>query len=95
MNLYLVSQGENTGYDTYDSMIVSAKTEDEARKMSPSPFYVWSEEQNCWMFEYSNGRIEPDEPSSWAKNLENVRVELIGKSTVKESKVILASFNAG
>jgi hypothetical protein len=36
MNLYLISQKENNGYDTYDSAVVVAENEDEARGMSPS-----------------------------------------------------------
>lgn len=36
MNLYLLSQNINTGYDTYDSCVVAAKNEDSARHISPS-----------------------------------------------------------
>jgi len=33
--LYLISQDENNGYDTYDSMIVCAKSEKEAKMIKP------------------------------------------------------------
>lgn len=35
MNLYLISQHFNIGYDTYDSAVVVANTEEEARNMHP------------------------------------------------------------
>lgn len=35
-NLYLLTQTENTGYDTFDSCIVAAKDENEARTIHPS-----------------------------------------------------------
>ena len=36
MNLYHISQGDNNGYDTYDSAIVCAEDEIEARGIHPS-----------------------------------------------------------
>lgn len=36
MKLYLISQTENDGYDTYDSAVVAAETEEAARQISPS-----------------------------------------------------------
>lgn len=33
--IYLVSQNVNREYDTWDSLVVAAKSEDEARKMTP------------------------------------------------------------
>lgn len=35
MNLYLIWQDVNNGWDTYDSAVVVAKTEEEARNMLP------------------------------------------------------------
>jgi ribosome biogenesis protein Tsr3 len=69
MKIYLVSQNENNEYDTYDSLIVSANSEEEARKITPK--------------------------FGWASNLDNVNVEHIGEYIGTESKIILASFNAG
>ena len=34
--LYLISQDENIGYDTYDSAIVCAKSEEDAKHITPS-----------------------------------------------------------
>jgi hypothetical protein len=36
MKLWLLSQTENTGYDTFDSCVVAAETEDEAKKIHPA-----------------------------------------------------------
>lgn len=35
MKLYLVSQSENHNYDTYDSFVVAAASEDAARRWHP------------------------------------------------------------
>jgi hypothetical protein len=35
MNLYLISQSINNGYDTYGSAVVAAETEEMARHMHP------------------------------------------------------------
>jgi hypothetical protein len=35
MNIYRISQDDNCGYDTYDSMIVSAKSKKKAQRMIP------------------------------------------------------------
>jgi hypothetical protein len=37
MKLWKISQGENREYDTYDSAVVAARTEEEARQTSPYP----------------------------------------------------------
>lgn len=39
MNLYLISQDVYTGYDTYDSAVVAADTEEEARLIHPAGDY--------------------------------------------------------
>jgi hypothetical protein len=43
MKLWLISQDFNTGYDTYDSAVVAAETEDDARNMNPSDY-----SNGCW-----------------------------------------------
>ena len=35
MNLYLISQNENIGYDTHDSAVVCASDEQAARQINP------------------------------------------------------------
>ncbi|AQG98640.1 hypothetical protein A9R05_07435 [Burkholderia sp. KK1] len=35
MNLYLIAQEQMTGYDTFDSAVVAAESEDDARLIHP------------------------------------------------------------
>ena len=94
--IYKVSQSVNYGYDTYDSVIVVADNVDEASKLDPSGFHIWSEERECWMFVYSDGRMEAERShGSWC-HPKDTTVELLGLTDLyNENKVILASFNAG
>jgi hypothetical protein len=81
MNLYLISQSENGGYDTYDSAVVAAPSEDVARNMDPR-----NGEPIVWGDRYS----------TWAYSVDAVKVEMIGKAAEGISQgVICASFNAG
>ena len=38
MNIYLLTQNDNRGYDTYDSCVVYAESEDAARLILPSEY---------------------------------------------------------
>ena len=82
MNLYLLMQNVTMGYDTYDSVVVAAETEEEARLIHPEN---WSD--NPWNRRYAH---------SWAISPEDVTVELLGVAVEGiEKGVILSSFNAG
>lgn len=80
MNLYYLSQYDETGYDTFDACIVAAENEQEARLIRPG--------QGDWDRATYGG--------TWARRPENVKVEFIGvaASSVKPG-IVLASFNAG
>lgn len=96
MNLYLLEQTVNNGYDTYDSAVVAAENEDIARKTSVDGFRQWSDEKNAWMFCYADGTNEQElSHPSWT-NPENVKVTKIGVAAddIKEG-IIIGSFNAG
>jgi hypothetical protein len=41
MKLYLISQGINTSWDTYDSAVVVAMTADKAKQIHPSGYENW------------------------------------------------------
>ncbi len=88
MNLYLISQNVNGGYDTYDSAVVAAKSVDDARTIHPTEYET----------HVINGKIEwkGGGGENWVKysDINLVEVELIG-TTNMERGVILASFNAG
>jgi len=85
INIYLLTQSDNTGYDTYDSMIVQAKNEKEARIIHPND--TLNNNYN-WALDYNY--------NDWTNKPENVKVKLIGK-TIKstKTKILLTSFNAG
>jgi hypothetical protein len=79
MFLYKISQNVNNNYDTYDSVIVAAESEEDARMIRPDTA-DWGSEQFC---------------STWVSDPKDVIVELIGISFAKNPGIILASFNAG
>ena len=99
MNLYLVCQKlEWTGYDTFDSMIVAAESEDEARLIHPYGDYQWNgadwiKDELITTLEGTSRTFTSSGLSEWA-NPDDIIVELIG-ITDKPGGVILASFNAG
>ena len=80
MNLYKISQDKNNGWDTYDSAVVAAETEDDAKTIHQD----------------GNRSLPDDEWTSWVNSPNDVSAELIGvaKATT-ERGVIVASFNAG
>lgn len=84
MNIYLLSQDENDGYDTHDAIVVYAISEAEAKRMNPSG----KMDKFCgdnW------------DASEWASSADNVTAKYLGKADgeVTLPGVILASFNAG
>jgi len=91
MKLYLITQSANNGYDTYDSAVVAARTQEEARYTYPSEYYTWQEGQ----WRYHNGVLRDWAPTDWA-HPDDVTVTYLG--TAKrgtKAGVITASFNAG
>lgn len=85
MNLYLISQSENDAYDTYDSAVVCAESEDHARDFHPRPgkavLIDWSRS--------SHNEV-------WCKSRDSVNVRLIGTAAEGVAAgVLCASFNAG
>lgn len=82
MKLWLISQTANNNYDTYDSAVVAAETEELARLTYPNEY-----QPDTW----------PKEGSypSWV-DAEKVSVKWIGEAAARtEAGVILASFNSG
>jgi hypothetical protein len=80
MKLYRISQNVNNGYDTYDSAVVAAETEEEAKMIHPSG--------NEW----DGKELGYD---SWC-SAEKVKVEYIGEAKEGTLKgIIVSSFNAG
>jgi hypothetical protein len=88
MNLYLLKQNVNNDYDTYDSVVVAAETEEEAQKIHPNEFFRLNHDSPWYETEHRY--------STWAFKLKDVKVTFLGVAKEGiESGVILASFNAG
>jgi hypothetical protein len=79
MKLWIISQTVNRGYDTYDSAVVAAETEEEARDILPYGDN-WDEARGC---------------GGWASKPSEVNVEYLGVTDRDISGIILSSFNAG
>ena len=85
MNIYKVSQTGNDDYDTFDSMIVIAESEEDARWMRP--------DEDSWDNFFCVQRIWLIDDWYWP---EECTVELIGEALPgMKPGVVLASFNAG
>jgi len=83
MKLFKISQSERGGYDTYDSAVVAAETEEEAALTYPG-------------IESDKPITEWDKYSGWASSPANVYVEYLGEASDGiERGVIVSSFNAG
>lgn len=82
MKLWLISQDINNGYDTFDSAVVVAETEEAARKIHP---YDASEK----------GKSEFWRNLTWTTELHRVKVQYLGEATDGLPLVVCASFNAG
>lgn len=81
MKLWVISQSERVGWDTYDSAVVAAPSEKEARQIHPAGG-IGPEEWWVW--------------DNWASTPEAVRVKYLGEAHEGQiAGVIVASFNAG
>lgn len=100
MKLWLISQTENTGYDTYDSAVVAALSEKAAMHTHPSEFSCggWGplNGHDTWRGQYSSsGAFYESGNGDWAPP-QKVTAQLLGNA-IKGTKagIICASFNAG
>jgi hypothetical protein len=95
MKLWLISQSENNGYDTFDSAVVAAETEEEARLIYPGDWNdnkFWS--NNEWKGRTVNGNIYSDSGSCWTSP-DRVNVQFLADGYEGEAGSICSSFNAG
>ena len=82
MKLWILTQDEVDGYDTFDSCVVCANNEYDARQIHPCEKYF---DRN-----FSWGT------RGWATSPENVKARCIGKAIgVSAGDVVLTSYNAG
>lgn len=79
MKLYLISQSRNCSYDSYDSAVVIAANEDDARNTNPGFGPIkWGDRYN-----------------GWCARPEDVKVRYLGESCDDKPGVVCASYNAG
>jgi hypothetical protein len=100
MKLWLISQEENNGYDTFDSAVVAAATEEAARRVVPSfgglgNRYIWGDNGKLYLV-WPDGTQRLESFATWAQNLSAVQVKYLGEAADgTEAGTVLASFNAG
>ena len=105
LHLWLLTQTENTGYDTYDSMVVAAYDETTAKRMHPQqqPKHrlwddgVWRRDEDV-----SDDELEDDGTpyfpgkDMWATHPDRVTAVCVGVAIGREpGEFVCASFNAG
>ena len=99
MNLYLISQTVNYGWDTYDGAVVAAIDAESAKRIYPCEVgdtqnRRFDENDQC-VFIYNDGHTEPDEPYAWCQ-VKDVQVRLIGHAAPDIAQgVVFVSYNAG
>jgi hypothetical protein len=90
MNLWLISQTVNDGYDTYDSAVVCAGSVDDAQLIHPNGSERWVEKKGWVHAKGHNGS-----GYGWTTP-ENVKVVHIGSADCDVPEgVVCSSFNAG
>lgn len=84
MKLWKISQTVNESYDTYDSAVIAAETEEEARMTHPGFWWQFGKKWDGKEKKYG----------SWC-NASEVTVEYIGEAAPEiKAGVIVSSFNA-
>ncbi len=94
MNIYLITQETNIGYDTFDSAVVIADNEEQASKVNPLSV-TYPKDNNISDTEEDGTFIKRS--SSWARNAKDVKVKLLGSYLGEEKRAvaIVSSYNAG
>lgn len=83
MKLYLLAQDDNNEYDTFDSCVVCAESEEDAKTISPN-------------FGGGEPFVEDVKYTAWAKKASSISCVEIGVANENQKRgVILASYNAG
>lgn len=83
MNLYKVWQDVNNNYDTYDSAVICAENENEAKQISIDELVRVPADPSDYDY------------STWA-TIDELQCKLIGTASSNTKKgIVVASFNAG
>jgi len=96
MKLWLISQSENNGWDTFDSAVVAAETEEDARHTYPDNWGFsnkkWSGSK--WLAHLEDGRVLDFGHSCWTTP-NHVSVKFLADGYQGDAGTVCASFNAG
>ena len=92
LNLYLLTQSENRGYDTYDSCVVAAASPEDAVLIDPRGD-VFGSEPNVHFHGWKKGTARSYD--SWASSPAAVKAKLVGVAAEGVYGVVCSSFNAG
>lgn len=94
--LWLVKRTSPYGYDDYDSMVVAADTELEARTYHPDGCVKAQKKDDSWEYIWLGGTHswKPDWQPSWC-SIEDTSASYLGTTDRDLKGVVLASFNAG
>ena len=101
MKLYLMTQDVVDDWDTYDSVVVSAKDEEDARTIHPDTGVLWGGDNWYKMYydENRNSVLGVYDTKCWvsAIDIDKIHVTYLGKyrKDICYRGVVLASFNAG
>lgn len=95
MKLWLLEQSVANDYDTFDSCIVAAETEQQAQETSPCQYHELV--NGRFMHRQYSGALVEDTPyPAWALDPKDVTVRLIGEADSNvPAGVVLTSYNAG
>jgi hypothetical protein len=83
MKLFLIEQSKNTDYDTYDSAVVIANDEKEAKDMHPQDGLALNANSDIWR------------NSKWCLLPSDVSVTYLGESIESAKRIVCASYKAG
>ena len=97
LKLYLVSQEENSDYDSYDSFVAACHSVKEARHTCPSSGSEWNQKLRSWVYkQYPPDTRSYKTDAGWTSRLSKIRVKYLGKAATSiKAGVICSSFNAG
>ena len=94
LKLYLLSQSERVGYDTFSGCVVRAESEEAARQIHPKGDRVWRGE-DWWWTDNEWWPRGPTHDRTWTSP-DNVEVTYLGEAKLGDLPgVVLTDFRAG
>lgn len=95
MNIYLVSRTDNIGYDEYDSIVVAAESEEDARIIDPSDFSGHVDNLRG-TYDADGKYISCHDNWPMRSNVHELEVKKVGVADANVIRgLILSSYNAG